>query len=377
VSGPGAPLRIVHWYWQTGLGGIHRVVSDLAAAQAKDPSLEVHRVAGQVARGLPGGCRTPGITYLDLRHGFDFRRYGAAKRAIAAADLVHMHVFNPVIAAAVARLGKTCVYTDHGSDQYPSLRNRLVVFQLQRRFVRRWAARVTVNSRYRQNVQQAFYGVGDERVRVVPNGADFEAITASRQPGPRRAELGLREGELVIGTVAVFQLRKRIHLLLEAFARARGDLPQSARLVIVGDGPDRSTLEGEARRLGIAEGTIFTGYRQDAMDMLALMDVFVLPTQDESFGLAAVEALALGKPAIVWRDGGGLLEIVRHGESGFHVSDVAEAAVRIKELLLDAELRRRMGEFGAADVRSRFSIVAMAERMRACYDEAIAASRSR
>jgi glycosyltransferase involved in cell wall biosynthesis len=377
VSDPGHPLRVVHWYWQTGLGGIHRVVSDLVVSQQGDPSLAAHRVAGQVAPGVPGGGRVPGVTYLDLRHGFDFLRYGAARRAIATAHIVHMHVFNPVVAAAVVNLGRTCVYTDHGSDQHPSLRNRLVVFQLQRRFVRKWPARVTVNSGYRQGVQGAFYGIDAERIRVVPNGVDFASIAACRDPAARRAELGVREDELVVGTVAVFQMRKRIHLLLDAYARVRNSLMRPSRLVIVGDGPNRPALEREAHRLGISGHTIFAGYRQDALDVLALVDAFVLPTEGEAFGLAAVEALALGKPVIVWRDGGGLLEVVRHGESGFHVSDTTEAAARLKELLLNPTLRRRMGEAGAADVRSRFAISTMAERMRACYDEAVAAAQKR
>jgi len=367
------PLRVLHWYWQTNTGGIHRVVSELAAVQARDPTLDVRRVVGRmgvVANRPVQDEGTAGVEYLNLRHGFDFGRFGATCRALAWADLVHMHVYNPVVAAAVARSGKPCVYTDHGTDRHPSLRNLVVVFHLQRRFVRNRATLVTVNSNFRKGTQESFYSIRDGRVRVVHNGLDFASLHGRRDPRELRAELGLRPQDVVAGTVAVFQVRKRLHLLLEAFARVHRELSVPARLLVVGDGALRPQLEQKAVELGLQGRVIFTGYRHDASDLLALMDVFVLPTRGEPFGLAAVEALALGRPALVWRDGGGLPEIVRHGENGYCVCDVQEAAARLRDLLSNPALRARLGSYGAVDVRRRFSIAAMARKVRGCYDEA-------
>ena len=359
------PLRVVHWYWQSNPGGIHRVVCDLVRAQ-EEAGMEPLRVVGR--RGPGDG------TALDLRmrHGFDVLRLPRAKRTLQAADLVHMHSYNPVVARALRSAGTPCVYTDHGSDRYPSLRNRVVLFGLQRRFVRSRPRIVTVNSEYRRGTQAAFYGLEPDRVRVVWNGLDFDALRPRRAPADVRAEFGIPADRPHVGTVAVFQRCKRTHLVLEALARARLD----AALLVVGDGPPRHALERRARALGIADRTVFTGMRADAGDLMAALDAFVLPTEGEGFGLAALEALAVGTPAVVWRDGGGLLEIVRHGTSGFVVADVDEAAARIRQLCTAPELRRRMGDAGAADVRERFSVARMARGIRACYEECLGTGKS-
>ena len=364
-------MRLLHWYWQTNAGGIHRVVSDLVSAQRHDPSLDVRCAVGRAGAlaGRPTAMGAPGgVTSLDLRHGFDFSRYGAAREALRWADLVHMHSYNPVVALAVERLAKPCVYTDHGTDRHPSLRNRVVVGHFQRRFVRSRADVVTVNSLFRLSERVDFYGIRDGRVRVVHNGLDFDGLNATP------ADLGLPAGVPVVGTVAVFNLRKRLHLLLEAFAALNHE---TARLMIVGDGALRPRLEERAKALGIGDRVLFTGYREDARKLIALMDVFVLPTQGEGFGLAAVEALGLERPVIVFRDGGGLTEIVRDGETGCVVDHVDDAARCLRWLLGDPALCRRLGAAGALDVRTRFSIEAMAQRTRRCYDEALAGRRRR
>lgn len=364
-------MRVLHWYWQTNAGGIHRVVSDLVRAQRADPSLDVRCAVGRAGAldGRPTAAGLPrDVTCLRLRHGFDFSRYGAARAALRWADLVHMHGYNPVVALAVERLAKPCVYTDHGTDRHPSLRNRVVVGHFQRRFVRARADVVTVNSLFRLNERVDFYGIRDGRFRVVHNGLDFAQLHT--EP----ADLGLPAGVPVIGTVAVFNLKKRLHLLLEAFAAL--DHP-SARLLIVGDGALRPRLQERAHDLGLGDRVLFTGYREDARTLIAQMDIFVLPTQGEGFGLAAVEALALERPVVVFRDGGGLTEVVRDGETGFVVDHVEDATRCLRRLLGDPALRRRLGAAGALDVRMRFSIEAMAERTRRCYDEALAGRRRR
>ena len=156
---PDRALRILHWYWQAGFGGIHRIASGLSTAQGRDPGLDVRRVVGRRAAGTPADDG-PGPESLDFRHGFDFTRLRRVREAVDWADVVHMHTFNPVVAAAVLSSGKGVVYTDHGTDRHKSLRNRIVVSGLQRTFVRRCARMVTVNSGFRRETQRAFYEVG-------------------------------------------------------------------------------------------------------------------------------------------------------------------------------------------------------------------------
>jgi N-acetyl-alpha-D-glucosaminyl L-malate synthase BshA len=129
-----------------------------------------------------------------------------------------------------------------------------------------------------------------------------------------------------------------------------------ATLVMVGDGPDRDPAQREAQRLGVARDVRFAGRVDDVADLLRGADLFLLPSETESFGLAALEAMACGVPVIASRVGG-IPEVVTEGESGFlaPVGDVAAMTDRAIAALRDpaylAELRqgavRRAGDFSA------------------------------
>jgi glycosyltransferase involved in cell wall biosynthesis len=164
--------------------------------------------------------------------------------------------------------------------------------------------------------------------------------------------------------VSRFTRRKRLDRLVDAFARL--PLKDEALLLLVGDGPERPALAAQAETLGLGDAAVFLGYRADAAAYQRLMDICVVPSEAEPFGLAAVEALALGKPAVVFRDGGGLVEVVGPFEPRDVVSGVEELAVRIEELG-DALAKGRDGAAERIAYARRFDIAVMAERMRSIY----------
>ena len=143
-------------------------------------------------------------------------------------------------------------------------------------------------------------------------------------------------------------------------------------LVMVGDGPERVDAEAEARRLGVQDRVFFLGKLEAVAPLLASADLFLLPTQSESFGLSALEALATGVPVIGAR-AGGLPEVVRDGETGAlcAVGDVEAMARAAIGFLGDEERWHAASTLAAADARARFSLEQVVAQYEAFYADAL------
>jgi N-acetyl-alpha-D-glucosaminyl L-malate synthase BshA len=204
-------------------------------------------------------------------------------------------------------------------------------------------------------------------IRVIPNFLDGNVWT--RRPDPSlRARLSAPGACAVIVHVSNFRPVKRVSMVLDIFGMICARVP--GRLVMIGDGPDRPAAERQAASMGLANHVEFVGEQQDLVPWLSTADVFLLPSSQESFGLAAVEAMACGVPVVASRVGG-LPEVIEDGRTGF-VSDPSDAgamAERAIDLLLDASRREAMGRAAAEDVRARFSADAVVPRYEAFYEE--------
>ena len=207
------------------------------------------------------------------------------------------------------------------------------------------------------------------RCSVVPNGMDLEAFAPSTSPDAVRAALGLSQGDRVIGTVGRLVAFKGHGYLLEAFARLRPEFP-TLRLLIVGDGPERSALSRGAEGLGIAGAVIFTGHREDVADLLTVMEVFVLPSEAEDFGRVLLEAMALARP-VVATAAGGAPEVVEEKVTGLLVrsADPAALAAGVAALLTDPARARLMGWAGRQRVEKHYTLRHHAELVETIYTE--------
>ena len=203
-------------------------------------------------------------------------------------------------------------------------------------------------------------GVAPEKAVLIPNAF----FPREEHGGDLRRELGVDDGALLVGTVARLRPAKALHLLLEAFARGRTEIPH-ARLVIAGDGPLRPELERQARELGITDATFFLGAREDVDTILRALDISVLCSEFEATSLFALEAMTYGSP-LVCTAVGGLRELLTDGLDGVLVPprDAAALGQAIVTLARDADQRARLVR-AAARRAEAFSAETLVDR----YDE--------
>lgn len=200
-----------------------------------------------------------------------------------------------------------------------------------------------VSSFLRDETYRAFGCVSCD-LQVIPNFVNL----AEYHPGARTAGSSLAPaGHKVLAHISNFREVKRVKDVVRIFARVRRALPST--LIMVGDGPERLDAEREARELGISEDVRFLGRLDTVAPILAATDLFVLPSQSESFGLAALEAMACGAPVVASRIGG-LPEVVTDGVNGIlePPGSVEAMARRAIELLKDPNRHQAMREAAVA-----------------------------
>ena len=208
-------------------------------------------------------------------------------------------------------------------------------------------------------------------IRVIPNFLDCQYHRrAVDQRLLARYRGGDPETKLVIH-VSNFRPVKRVETVVDVFRRIRERMP--ARLLLVGDGPDLSAACRRARDAGMAADVEPLGEQELVVPLLSIADLLLLPSAQESFGVAALEAMACETPVVASRVGG-LPEVISDGESGFlhDPDDVDGMAASAVKLLSDAALHRRIARGGLRAVHERFCAEEVVPRYEAFYEEALA-----
>ncbi|HEX7181773.1 MAG TPA: N-acetyl-alpha-D-glucosaminyl L-malate synthase BshA [Thermoanaerobaculia bacterium] len=202
-------------------------------------------------------------------------------------------------------------------------------------------------------------------IDVVPNFIDPARFEQARKlPGARR---WAKPGERLLVHISNFRPVKRVLDVVEVFRRVQREVP--TRLLMVGDGPERGRVEQHCRAHGICNSITFVGSLPLIEEVLVGADLFLLPSQTESFGLSALEAMACEVPVVATRVGG-VPEVVEEGKSGYlcEVGDVDGMAQAALRLLRDEELRRSFGEAGRRRAVEVFGQGPVVARYKAIYD---------
>ena len=206
-------------------------------------------------------------------------------------------------------------------------------------------------------------------IEVIPNFLDCERHRRIQVP-KLRAELS-PQGQPVSVHISNFRPVKRVEAVVEIFRRIRAEMP--ARLLLVGDGPDLGTAQMRIAEHGLERDVEFRGELLDVTPILSAADLFLLPSAQESFGLAALEAMACEVP-VVASCVGGLPEVIEHGRTGFlhPPGDLDGMATSGLSLLRDRDLRERIASAALRTVTERFCTGVIVPRYEECYERLMA-----
>jgi L-malate glycosyltransferase len=196
---------------------------------------------------------------------------------------------------------------------------------------------VTAVSRFLKEKTLTNYNVHKE-IEVIPNFVDTQLFTRMDKPDVRNTVAPL--GEKVLIHISNFRLVKRVTDVIRIFDLVQKKIP--SKLLLVGDGPDRSSCENLSRELKLGDRVMFLGKQAELVELLSASDLFLMPSQSESFGLSALEAMSCGVP-VISSSVGGLPELNVHGETGYiaEIGDVERMAKYAIELLTN-DVRHEM-----------------------------------
>lgn len=193
-------------------------------------------------------------------------------------------------------------------------------------------------------------------VEIIPNSIDTDWLRNYRGDASRlRASLFPNFEGHIIGSISRLHRGKGIHILLQAFSRLKKEIPD-IRCIIVGEGPQEKELKELVEKTGIVESVVFTGYCEDIVQYLSIMDIFVVCSFTESLPISMLEAMAMGKPVIA-TDVGDIGHVLDYARSWLIVkpADIEGLMRALKNLLNDPASRMRLGLEGKDKVKSRYS----------------------
>jgi len=293
-------------------------------------------------------------------------------------DIVHTHgVRANLVGRLAARLAgiKHIVTTVHSvlEQDYPSFFARQVNRLMERITINSVERFVTVSDLLKQDLVS--HGIPAGKITTIYNGVNLAAFRRERVAGDVRKELGIGPDVPVMGMIARFHPVKGHRYFLEA-AKTIFRVRPECRFLLVGSGQYRPEVEAMVKQLGLQEQVIFTGYREDIVDVLHSLDILVISSLSEGFGLTAIEAMAMKVPVVATRVGG-LPEIIRDGSNGILVppGDGQAIAQAVLSLLDNPEESRVMSARAFEHVRKNFSVEIMAKNTEQLYCSLMSRSR--
>lgn len=286
-------------------------------------------------------------------------------------DLLHVHYAIPH--ASAAYMAKQIlkanghhlpfITTLHGTDI--TLLGRDASFEPVISFAINESDAVTAVSQSLKADTYKLFGINKE-IQVVPNFIEPQHISNEIKQALR--EEYVPEGNPMLIHISNFRPVKRVMDVMQVFAQVREQ--RNATLVLIGDGPERSKAEQYAREYQL-QNVVFVGNVKNPMELLSAADVMLLPSESESFGLAALEAMACGVP-VISSNAGGLPELNRHGVSGL-MSDVGDVNEMAKQVLYLIETPERLNKFKrqAKERSESFNLQAVLPQYEAIYEHVL------
>jgi glycosyltransferase involved in cell wall biosynthesis len=358
---------IVHGVLSLDVGGLERIVVSLAKyVVARGEAVTV--VCVERPGALAPELESIGVKVVSLN-----KPPGRYASYIVTAEKVlrelqprvlHTHQIGAAwyLAPAAKRLSVRVVHTEHGNPfaRATSWLETMNLRHLMHRTAKSIDAFAAVSPEIAKTITR-FRTVPAAKVTVVPNGIAIVEPTRSRDK--IETSLSIPQGMFIIGSVSRLNEVKRQDILLRAVAKVT-----NAWVILVGDGPERDSLERLAEELGIRSRVIFAGYQPQPADFLAAMDVFALTSRSEGFPVSLLEAWAARVPVIVSATGG-LRSIVRDGETGWlvPVGDVDAFAAAFEKVRSNRNQSRELAAAGHRELLEHYTLDRMTERYESLY----------
>ncbi len=308
-------IRVLHFIWSANFGGIEKLAIDLTTAQNQTDKVYAEILVGCNKGSFKETLNNPNTPhrFAGLKNGFDFNFsiFNKIVKLMKTFDIIHFHTFNIVIALAAIFSRKKIVYTIHGNFNFGrkiTISDKITNL-LRKYFLNNSVDFVSFNSEFTKNYSLKKYHLRSRKNKVIYNGiaaVDKNSVTVIENQSHR----SFLKDKFIVGTTSRFNQFKRIDRLIESFAEFSKNKTDVV-LLLVGDGVVKNKLSKLVDQKEITEKTLFTGYQSNVLSYQKAITVGVFPSENEPFGLVAVETLSLGKPTIVFQDAGGMLEIVQ------------------------------------------------------------------
>lgn len=313
------------------------------------------------------------VSTLGRKPGFDLTLILKIRKHIInkKIEILHCHQYTPYIYGVLASIFTPCdvIFTEHGRF-YPDTRKlkRIIVNPLLSLITKK----ITAISSATVDALVKYENFSRKDIELVYNGLDDSKYNDRVHEDSNKnllLQYGIKSSAFVLGTVARLDPIKNQPLMLHALKKVLNRYPDTF-LLIVGDGPERDTLQNLSDDLGITERVIFTGFRNDAYKFYNIMDIFLLTSFSEGAAMTLIESMASSLPCIV-TDVGGNPEIVIDQQTGFVISsgDLEQLVSSICELIENPDKREKMGKAGRLNYEEHYTIDKMVNSYQCIYLE--------
>ena len=363
-------IHVVQATFGMGIGGMERVIMDLC--RYIDPERFRFTICCLSHRGaLADEMEAEGVPVI---YSEDQRRIAKYLRGFELAqllrrqrvDILHTHnttaFIHGLLGAQIARV-PVRIHTDHCKNYQDEPLRWMVLENLASRFIDKMVA----VSHHTRDELIRYERIAASKLMVIHNGIN-PRVTRDDSLGRVRAEFGFAPHHRIIGTVGRLQPQKGLDLLVAAAPAVLAACPD-ARFLVVGGGGLEEDLRRQAAALGLDGRMVFTGWRNDAVDLLQVFDCFVSTSNFEGLPMVLLEAMAAGKP-IVATAVGGVPEVVETDFNGVTLPtrDPAQLSAALARLVLNPETLARLGANARARYEQRFTAQAMAAAYQQVYD---------
>ncbi|GAB6907138.1 hypothetical protein JCM12296A_29740 [Desulfosarcina cetonica] len=316
-------MNICHFLISGGFGGIERQVHSLTEEQSKKNSVGViFGMRGGIFEERIKTLHNVSTTVLNLKNGVDLSLSAIIKaiRFIEEYDIIHIHSINYVILVAAVLTKKKIIFTFHGITHLRrklGLRDRFKYHSLSF-FANHVFCELTAVSLFMKKMTVEKLGI-HKNIKVVYN------ITPSVSDKQKnrlniRNRLYLHKDNILILSYGRIVHNKRMEMLLDAAAHLKCLGIESVKWLIIGDGPEKASLIEKASAMNLQTAVTFLGFKSNIFEYINAADLCVFPFRQEPFGIVALEAMTLGKPAFVMMDSGGLVEVISPVNDCYYVA---------------------------------------------------------